>query len=69
MKYLELICPCHFGLEAVLKREITDLGYNITEVTDGKVVFEGTPDELCEEKTEYTKQFVNATIDGPMKMN
>ena len=25
-------------------------------------------DELCREDTEYTKQFVNATIDGPMKM-
>ena len=36
---------------------------------NGKAVFEGTPDELCEEKTEYTKQFVNASLDGPMKMN
>ena len=35
---------------------------------NGKAVFEGTPDELCEEKTEYTKQFVNASLDGPMKM-
>ena len=25
----ELIAPCHFGLEAVLKREILDLGYEI----------------------------------------
>mgnify|MGYP003226521435 CR=1 FL=1 len=22
MKYMELIAPCHFGMEAVLKREI-----------------------------------------------
>jgi len=36
---------------------------------NGKVVFEGTPDELCAEKTDYTKQFVNATIEGPMKIN
>ena len=36
---------------------------------NGKVVFEGTPQELCEQNTDYTKQFVNATIDGPMKMN
>lgn len=35
---------------------------------NGKVVYEGTPDNLCEEQTEYTKQFVNATIEGPMKM-
>ena len=27
------------------------------------------PDELCQENTDYTRQFVNATIDGPMKMN
>ena len=24
MKYMELIAPCHFGMEAVLKREIWD---------------------------------------------
>ena len=35
-----MICPCHFGLEAILKREITDLGYDITRVEDGKVRFE-----------------------------
>ena len=38
MKKFELICPCHFGMEAVLKREIYDLGYDVTEVTDGKVI-------------------------------
>lgn len=37
----ELFAPCHFGLEAVLKREITDLGYEITEVVDGRVSFKG----------------------------
>ncbi len=41
MELFELICPCHFGLEAVLKREIYDLGYDITRVEDGKVYFEG----------------------------
>ena len=35
---------------------------------NGKVVFEGTPQELCEEKTDYTRQFVNASLDGPMQM-
>lgn len=35
---------------------------------NGKAVFEGTPDELCAESTEYTKQFVNAALDGPMKI-
>ena len=39
MKYMELIAPCHFGMEAVLKREIRDLGYEISKVEDGKVTF------------------------------
>ena len=39
MKYMELIAPCHFGMEAVLKREILDLGYEISKVEDGKVTF------------------------------
>ena len=34
MKKVELIAPCHFGLEAVLKREIQDLGYEISSVED-----------------------------------
>ncbi len=37
----ELIAPCHFGLESVLKREITDLGYEIEQVEDGRVTFKG----------------------------
>lgn len=39
MEKWELIVPCHFGLEAVLKREILDLGYEISKVEDGKVTF------------------------------
>lgn len=38
----ELYAPCHFGLEAVLKRELTDLGIEITSVTDGRVNFKGS---------------------------
>ena len=41
MRSFELIAPCHFGLESVVKNEIYDLGYEITEVTDGRVSFEG----------------------------
>ncbi|MEY8426470.1 class I SAM-dependent RNA methyltransferase [Lachnospiraceae bacterium 46-15] len=41
MNTVELIAPCHFGLEAVLKREILDLGYEISKVEDGKVTFWG----------------------------
>lgn len=36
----ELIAPCHFGLESVLKNEIYDLGYDISKVEDGRVIFE-----------------------------
>ena len=39
MEIYELIAPCHFGMEAVLKREIQDLGYEISKVEDGKVTF------------------------------
>lgn len=46
MKTFELIAPCHFGLEAVLKREIQDLGYEISEVEDGKVTFLGDAEAL-----------------------
>ena len=44
---VELIAPCHFGLEAVLKREIQDLGYEITEVEDGRVTFKGDIAAVC----------------------
>ena len=41
MERYEFVCPCHFGLEAVLKKEIQDLGYEILQVEDGKVTFAG----------------------------
>ncbi|MCR5419519.1 MAG: class I SAM-dependent RNA methyltransferase [Lachnospiraceae bacterium] len=47
MRKFELIAPCHFGMEAVLKREIYDLGYDITEVTDGKVIFLGDEEAIA----------------------
>ena len=47
MKKAELIAPCHFGLEAVLKREIYDLGYEITHVENGRVTFEGDAEAIC----------------------
>lgn len=47
MKTYELIAPCHFGLEAVLKREIYDLGYDITKVEDGRVTFTGDEEAIC----------------------
>ncbi len=47
MRTFELTAPCHFGLEAVLKREIYDLGYEITKVEDGKVTFAGDAEAIC----------------------
>lgn len=44
---MELIAPCHFGLEAVLKREILDLGYEISSVEDGRVTFQGDAEAVC----------------------
>ena len=50
MKTFELIAPCHFGLEAVLKKEILDLGYEISLVEDGRVTFIGDDEAICRAK-------------------
>ncbi|MCD2493016.1 class I SAM-dependent RNA methyltransferase [Lacrimispora sp. NSJ-141] len=47
MKTYELIAPCHFGLETVLKKEIIDLGYEISQVEDGRVTFIGDAEAIC----------------------
>lgn len=47
METIQLVTPCHFGMEAVLKREIYDLGYDITKVEDGRVTFEGDLETIC----------------------
>ncbi len=47
MEKIELIAPCHFGLEAVLKREIQNLGYEISLVEDGRVTFYGDYNAIC----------------------
>ena len=46
-KTYELLAPCHFGLEAVLKKEILELGYEIAQVEDGRVTFIGDDDGIC----------------------
>lgn len=56
MKQMELIAPCHFGLEAVLKREILDLGYEIAAVEDGKVTFYGDAEAVA-----YANVFLRTT--------
>lgn len=50
---MELIAPCHFGLEAVLKREIEDEGWEILQVDDGRVMFRGD---------EYTAAMANIRL-------
>lgn len=47
---------------------ITRTADRVIMLYDGKIVFEGTPTELLQQKTPYTKQFVTASLEGPMKM-
>ena len=47
MERFELIASCHFGLEAVMKREILDLGYEVSQVEDGRVTFIGDAEAVC----------------------
>lgn len=47
MEQVTLIAPCHFGLEAVLKREIAELGYEIDRVEDGRVSFRADIAAIC----------------------
>ncbi len=47
---------------------ITRTADRVIMLYDGKIVFEGTPSELLQQKTPYTKQFVTASLDGPMQM-
>ena len=56
MKMIELVAPCHFGMEAVLKREILDLGYEISQVEDGRVTFLGDLEAVA-----YTNVFLRTT--------
>lgn len=56
MKMFELIAPCHFGTEAVLKREIIDLGYEVSRVEDGKVTFLGDAEAVA-----YANVFLRTT--------
>ena len=47
MNKFELLVPCHFGLEAVMKKEIIDLGYEVSQVEDGRVTFIGDAEAIC----------------------
>lgn len=47
METYTFLAPCHFGLESVLKRELQDLGCEISLVEDGRVTFKGDMQTLC----------------------
>lgn len=47
METYTFLAPCHFGLESVLKRELQNLGCEISLVEDGRVTFKGDMQTLC----------------------
>lgn len=47
MSTYHLTAPCMFGLEALVKREVQDLGYKLVKVTDGRITFEGDSMAIC----------------------
>lgn len=47
---------------------ITRTANKVIMLYDGKIVFAGTPEEMLRQDNEYTKQFVTASLEGPMKM-
>ena len=47
---------------------ITRTANRVIMLYNGKIVFEGTPDEMLQMTNEYTRQFVTASLEGPMKM-
>ena len=47
MDKLTFCCPCHFGLESVLKFEVSKIGGENITVSDGKVFFEGDRDMIA----------------------
>ena len=47
---------------------ITRTADRVIMLYDGRIVFEGTPEEMLKQNNDYTKQFVTASLDGPMQM-
>ena len=47
---------------------ITRCSDKVIMLYDGHIVFRGTPEELLKQDNPYTRQFVSATVDGPMKI-
>ena len=46
---------------------ITRTANRVIMLYNGKIVFDGTPDEMLQGNNEYTKQFITASLSGPMK--
>ena len=55
MELQQFISPCHFGMEAILKREIYDLGYDIVKVEDMKVTWRQSAGQIfiCGQRSVY----------------
>jgi putative N6-adenine-specific DNA methylase len=47
MKQMQLIATAPMGLEAVVARELKDLGYEDLQVENGRVLFKGGPADIC----------------------
>lgn len=47
---------------------ITRTANKLIMLYNGKIVFAGTPEELLRQDNPYTKQFVTASLEGPMHM-
>ncbi len=47
---------------------ITRTANRLIMLYNGKIVFEGTPEEMLRADNPYTKQFVTASLEGPMQM-
>lgn len=47
MKMMTIIATSTFGLEAIVKRELQNLGYEILKVNDGRIYFQGTIEDVA----------------------
>ena len=57
---LTLVATCMFGLEKLLGEEIDALGCKRIETIDGRITFEGTPEELAENQVVRDKYLTNS---------
>ena len=58
MEKIRLTCPCLFGVESVLAFEVKRLGVEDVEVTDGRVSFTGTPEDIAQCAESHTGRFL-----------